>query len=120
MRKRHSGSDHKGNQRAAQKSGAGAKAGAQSHEGLPNDLDGGEAELLQGWGVYLENLFPNPDRICCPETAVLKQMAAKPGSFHDRQVIDHIARCSVFGQTAQATPCRPLCGQGLPHSRESG
>src|SRR5438105_14198904 len=94
MRKRHLGSDHKENQKPAQKSGARANEGAQSHEGLPNDLDEGEAELLEGWGVYLKNRFPNPDRICCPGTDVLKQMAAKPGIFHDRQVIDHIAPCS--------------------------
>ena len=102
MQKRNSGSDHKGNQQAAQKSGTGAKAEAQSHEGLPDDLDEGEAELLQGWGVYLENRFPNPDRICCPGTDILKQMAAKPSSFKDRQVIDHIARCSPCSDELRA------------------
>ncbi|MGC2743841.1 MAG: hypothetical protein WA672_11680 [Candidatus Angelobacter sp.] len=61
-------------------------------------MEKGEAELLEGWGVYLENRFPNPDRICCPGTDVLKQMAANPESFRDRRVIDHVARCSPCSQ----------------------
>jgi hypothetical protein len=94
MRKSHSGSGHKGNQQGAQKSGAEMAVTAQRHEGLPSDLEEGEAELLEGWGVYLENRFPNPDRIGCPGTAVLKEMATDPKNFHDRQAIDHISRCS--------------------------
>jgi hypothetical protein len=94
MRKSNSGSGHKGNRQAAPKPGKKTKAKTQLREGFPSDLDEGEAELLEGWGVYLKNRFPNPDRICCPGSDILQQMANEPKGFRDRRVIDHVARCS--------------------------
>jgi hypothetical protein len=61
---------------------------------LPDDVEPGEAELLLAWGRYVEKRFPNPDRIGCPGTKLLKKIAGAPGNFHDRPILDHIARCA--------------------------
>jgi hypothetical protein len=61
---------------------------------LPPDLDPGEAELLEGWGKHLEHRFPNPDRIGCPGARVLKGIARDSKNFHNRKILDHIARCA--------------------------
>ena len=59
---------------------------------LPEDMDPGEAELLLAWGRHLEKDYPNPDRIGCPGTEVLKKIAARV--FRDADLTYHIARCA--------------------------
>ena|SRR5579863_3630175 len=61
---------------------------------LPSDLEPGEAELLRGWGEYLEHRYPNPDRIGCPTIEVLERLARERSLFQDRRTLDHVARCA--------------------------
>jgi|ERR1700694_1689726 len=90
-----SGSNRKKTPRNENKRGGAAKIQRQdAAKYLPNDMDPGEAELLLAWGSYLEERYPNPDRIDCPGTELLKKIAGAPKDFHDRKVLDHVARCA--------------------------
>lgn len=68
---------------------------------MPADLGPGEAQLLLGWGQFIQTRYANPDRVGCPCDEVLQRMASDAKNFHDRQVIDHAARCAPCSNTLQ-------------------
>lgn len=95
MPKKRSGSRKKRSRRDTAEHGKARRSPASDEtKYLPEDLEPGEKELLLAWGDFIEEHFPNPQRKDCPGDLVLKKIATAPKKFHDRNVLDHIARCA--------------------------
>ncbi len=53
-----------------------------------------EKELIEAFDRVIHADHPNPGRLGCPGTSVLRQLATAPESFDCQQTLKHIGRCA--------------------------
>lgn len=66
-----------------------------SRDGLPSDLDPGEAELLEAFDRWIHKEHPNPERKGCPGRDKLLALAKARTKFEDQYTLDHIGVCAA-------------------------
>jgi len=66
----------------------------------PEDLNPEDPKVLRALGHFLEDRYPNPDRVGCPGTEVLKHLATAPFNV-DPRVLNHIGRCAPCARELQ-------------------
>ena len=62
---------------------------------LPDDLDPGEAELLEAYDRWVHEKCQNPERIGCPDRATLLAFVLAKTKFEDEYMLDHIGLCAA-------------------------
>jgi hypothetical protein len=73
---------------------SGAVETADTRKYLPPDMDPGEEELLLAAAAYVQEHFPNPDRVGCPGTETLRRVAADPKNSAALEIIKHTSQCA--------------------------
>ncbi len=63
-------------------------------EWLDAQLESAEKDLAGAFDRVVHADHPNPQRLGCPGTSVLRQLATKSESFDDQQTLRHIGRCA--------------------------
>lgn len=63
--------------------------------GLPPDVAPGEAELIEGFYLWLKATHPNPRRIGCPGKLALAELVVAESKFDDAYTLKHIGECAA-------------------------